>query len=347
MARAVAGVRMFLRADGEGGKRFGNETIRVTPDGTVSVKLPAPLAHLANTPHGRYTLTGRVAFAHRGGQWAERIAADRAVAYSISFDPGRGRWYLSAAWQPAPIPQLSLATALVAGCVGADTNDDHLAAWRLDVHGNPIGPPSRFFYDLSGSAAHRDAQIRHALTRLLHWTSGLGVQAIAVEDLDFTDSKTREKHGRKKRFRQLISRFPTARLRSRLVVMAAEEGIAVIAVDPAYTSRWGGEHWQKPLAARHPKTTRHDAAAVVIGRRAQGHRARRRTPPPPRHQSDGAGHRSAQAPPGDLVREEARPPGTGPAARRPKPPGQRTRATSESNTVRDARTEPEPSPARC
>ncbi|GLY88490.1 hypothetical protein Airi02_064190 [Actinoallomurus iriomotensis] len=48
-----------------------------------------------------------------------------------------------------------------------DTNADHLAAWRLDEHGNPCGEPLRFFYDLSGDAQHRDAQIRHALTRLL------------------------------------------------------------------------------------------------------------------------------------------------------------------------------------
>lgn len=42
--------RRFLQADGESGKRYGNETIRVTPDGEVSIKLPAPLAHLANAP---------------------------------------------------------------------------------------------------------------------------------------------------------------------------------------------------------------------------------------------------------------------------------------------------------
>ena len=36
------------------GKRYGNETIRVTPDGQVTVKLPAGLAHLANDKHGRY-----------------------------------------------------------------------------------------------------------------------------------------------------------------------------------------------------------------------------------------------------------------------------------------------------
>ena len=52
--------RMFLAADGESGKRFGNETIRVTDTGQVSIKLPAPLAHLANAPHGRYLLDATV-----------------------------------------------------------------------------------------------------------------------------------------------------------------------------------------------------------------------------------------------------------------------------------------------
>jgi hypothetical protein len=73
--------RWFLKADGESGKRFGNETIRVAPDGEVSIKPPAPLAHLANAPHGRYALACRVGFRHRGEQWADRIAANRAVAY--------------------------------------------------------------------------------------------------------------------------------------------------------------------------------------------------------------------------------------------------------------------------
>ncbi|WP_203736455.1 hypothetical protein, partial [Catellatospora chokoriensis] len=153
--------RWFLSADGESGKRFGNETIRVTDDGQLSMKLPAPLADLANAPHGRYLLTCRVGFAHRGQQWADRIAADRAVAYRISFDPQRDRWYLTASWQYAPAPTVGLAAALVAGCVGVDANDDHLAAWHLDAHGNPTGAPRRFGYDLSGTADHRDAQVRH------------------------------------------------------------------------------------------------------------------------------------------------------------------------------------------
>jgi IS605 OrfB family transposase len=125
--------------------------------------------------------------------------------------------------------------------LGVDTNADHLAAWRLDTHGNPVGAPLRFGYDLTGTATHRDAQIRHALIRLLHFAKRRSL-AVAVEDLDFAGVKTREKHGGRKRFRKLVSGLPTARLRARLVGMAAELSIPVVAVDPAYTSKWGAQH---------------------------------------------------------------------------------------------------------
>ncbi|MQY09994.1 hypothetical protein SRB5_00980 [Streptomyces sp. RB5] len=332
--------RWFLSADGESGKRFGNETIRVTPGGDVSIKLPAPLAHLANSPHGRYTLTGPVAFAHRGDEWADRVTSDRAVAYRITFDPERGRWYLTAAWTTPPVQTVPLAAAVAGGVVGVDTNADHLAAWRLDPHGNPVGEPRRFAYDLTGPATHRDAQVRHALTRLLHWAARHHL-AIAVEDLDFTAETTREKHGRRKRFRHLIAGMPVAKLRARLVSMAAELGIPVVAVDPAYTSRWGARHWQKPLTTSRRTPTRHDAAAVAIGRRALGHRIRRRTAPPPHDRSDRAGHRTAQAGHGTPGCEETRPRTPGPRTRSAGPDPGRKRATRTPNTVRDVRSEQE------
>ena len=309
--------RWFLQADGESGKWYGNETLRVTPEGRLSIKLPAPLKDLANAPHGRYVLTGTVRFTHRGTEWADRVEVNRAVAYRIHYDPARNRWYVTAAWQTQITSAriIPLEAALADGVIAVDINADHLAAWRLDVHGNPVGNPRRFFYDLSGTADHRDAQVRHALTRLLHWAKTCGVKAIAVEDLDFTAEKTREKHGRRKRFRQLISGMPTGRLRARLSSMADTLGIAVIAVDPAYTSKWGAQHWQKPLTSKNRTTTRHDAAAVAIGRRALGHRIRRRTAPPPQHRSDAVGHRTVQAPSGIPGREGPRPRIPGPRTR--------------------------------
>jgi IS605 OrfB family transposase len=331
--------RWFLQADGESGKRFGNETIRITPQGEVSIKLPAPFASLANAGHGRYVLAARVRFPHRGQEWADRVEANRAVAYRMHYDTGRGRWYVTASWQIPPVKSVPMEAALAHGVIGVDTNADHLAAWRLDAHGNPIGRPRRFGYDLSGSTDHRDAQVRHALSRLLNWAKSCGVTAIAVEDLDFQAEKIREKHGRRRRFRQLISGMPTGRLRARLISMADQTGISIIAVDPAYTSKWGAQHWQKPMATPTHKTTRHDAASIAIGRRAQGHPIRRRTAPPRAHQSDVHGHRTVQARPAVPGREGPRPRIPGPRTRSVPPDAGRTRATRTSKTVRNVRSD--------
>ncbi|MEV5706784.1 IS200/IS605 family accessory protein TnpB-related protein [Actinoallomurus sp. NPDC052274] len=311
--------RRFLQADGESGKRYGNETLRITPEGEISIKLPVPLAHLANARHGRYVLAARVSFPHRGEQWRDRITANQAVAYRIHEDVQRGRWYVTASWTIPAARTVPLESARGGGVISVDTNADHLAAWRLDAHGNPVGAPRRFDYDLTGTTAHRDAQVRHALIRLLHWAKRHDL-AIAIEDLDFTAETTREKHGHRKWFRQLISGMPVRRLRNRLVAMAAELGIPIIAVDPAYTSKWGAQHWQHTLTTSRRPVTRHEAAAVAIGRRALGHPIRRRTAPPPARQSDEQGHRTVQAAPEAPRCEEPRPRILGPRTRSA-PPG--------------------------
>ncbi|MFI6484782.1 IS200/IS605 family accessory protein TnpB-related protein [Nonomuraea sp. NPDC050663] len=329
--------RWHLAADGETGKHLGNETIRVTPDGEVSLRLPAPLAYLANAPRARYVLNARVAFAHRRVEWADRITLRRAVAYRIHLDVARNRWYLTASWQRSPLPDIPLETALAEGVIGVDLNADHLAAYHLDAKGNPVGGPRRFFYDLSGRAPHRDAQVRHALARLLHWARQRGVRAIAVEDLRFAAAKTREAYGHNRRLRQVISGIPTSKLRARLTAMATAYGLAIVAVDPAYTSRWGDEHWRRPLSTGRRTLTRHDAAAVAIGRRAMGLTIRRRAAPPHAHQSDEHGPRTVQAASSAPKREEPRHLVTdrAPEAR---PPGDDcTRETRASTTVRDAR----------
>ncbi|HEY0933692.1 MAG TPA: hypothetical protein VGD91_08120 [Trebonia sp.] len=56
----------------------------------------------------------------------------------------------------------------------------------------------------------------------------------------------------------------------------------MIAVDPAYTSRRGAEHWLTPLREHHPELTGHHAAALTpagTGRR-QAPKPERLTGPP-------------------------------------------------------------------
>jgi IS605 OrfB family transposase len=278
--------RLFLTADGEKEKAWGNETIRWNPDeGWLEVKLPAPLARLANRPHGRYRLSCPVGFTYRGDEVAAQ-AATGAVRYDISHDPARGRWYIDASWKVAPVPAASLEELRQHPAVAIDVNHGHLAAAVVAPDGNVLGTPATIGLDLSGlPAATRDGHLRAAITSLIATARTRGARAIVIEDLDFAGARAegRERHGsrpsrgrRGRSFRRAVAGIPTGKLRDRLVQMAANAGLSVIVVDPAYTSRWAAEYWLRPLREHHPKATGHHAAALVIGRRGLGHRARRR-----------------------------------------------------------------------
>ena len=103
--------RLFLTAGGEKDKALGNETIRWHPgEGWLEIRLPAPLAYLANRPHSRYRLSCGVEFSYRGGEVAAQ-AATGAVRYDISRDPASGRWYLDASWKMSPAPAATLEEA--------------------------------------------------------------------------------------------------------------------------------------------------------------------------------------------------------------------------------------------
>jgi len=261
---------------------FGNLTITVTPDSEVSLRLPKPLEYLANARYGRYVLSGKAVFSYRADEWLARITGGKSVAYAITRKPGKAGRYLTASWATPPEAiavggQPDADVRARGPIVGVDLNDGHFALRHLDTYGNPVGQPHRIDLGLSGPSTRRDAQVRHAITRLIHYTQQQGLGAIAVEDLDFADARTvgRETMGRGprgKHFRKTVAGIPTAVFRNRLTAQASRHRIELFAVNPAYTSAWGDEHWRKP----YQNVTRHEAAATVIGRRAQGFTARRR-----------------------------------------------------------------------
>jgi hypothetical protein len=279
--------RLFLTADGEADKGWGNETIRVHPDeGWLELRLPTPLAHLSNTP-GRaptYRLACPVGFAYRAAEWAAQ-AASGAVAYTIWLDAARGRWYLDASWRLPARPVPSLEELRQHRSLGVDLNVDHLAGWVLSPAGNPFGPPHTIPLGLDEQpTSTRDGHLRAAIADVARLARQHGCRSIVVEDLDFADARHtgRETLGRGKRgrrFRRVVADMPTRKFRELLVGMAANAGLWVVAVDPAWTSVWGGRYWQQPLnqsTKQSVTVSRHHAAAVVIGRRGLGYQARRR-----------------------------------------------------------------------
>ncbi len=293
--------RMFLTADGESGKTGGNETIRVDEAGRLRIKVPAALVDQFGT---HLVIAAPVQFSHRGADWWARVSARQAVRYDITYDPDRRRWYLDASWKTSPEPVPELDELRTGPVLGVDLNADHLAACVLDSSGNPIGEPVTIAVETAGlRASGRDGRVRAAISALLQLAHRQSCSAIVVENLNFAEARAtgRETLGRGqrgKRLRRTIAGIPTRRFRTRLSGMAARHGIAIIGVDPAYTSRWGAQHWRAPLQQQtSDPVTRHHAAAVAIGRRGLGLAIRRRPAGPRTRQRTSAGTSPARPDP--------------------------------------------------
>ena len=208
--------------------------------------------------------------------------ADRAVGYAIRLDPDRERWYITASWSQPPGESPGVKEAAKSGrCLAIDVNSGRVDARILDVHGNPVGRPIRKNIPEKGSSAHCLGALREAVSQLVKWAKQQGVTVIAIEKLNFTDIRTRQR-GRRgkagKTTRRKVCGLPTAKFVHTICSAAYRHGMVVIAVDPAYTSIWGARYWKKPLdRSRRQRGDRHQAAAVVIGRRSQGHSEKRKS----------------------------------------------------------------------
>lgn len=304
--------RMFCTADGESGKAWGNETIRVAPDVspesrrgdcTVTIRLPEPLAHMSNTP-GRaptFLLSAPIRWNHRADEWLARAQAGLSIAYSIALDPERGRWHITATWSLPDIEPPTVAEAATSGrCLAIDVNAGHLDARILDVHGNPIGAPEVVQVPQSGTAAQRLGHLREGVSALLKWARQQGATHAAIEYLDFAEARAlgRQKFRRGasgRTTRRKVCGIATAKFTHTVTSAAHRLCMPVVAVDAAYTSRWGRRWWQQPLnQSRRQRGDGHAAAAVVIGRRSQGHSAKRRHRMHPPRPEDRQGRTSAE-----------------------------------------------------
>ena len=205
VAAAPAGARVRAR-------------LRVSPQD----RLPAPLSHLANRPHGRYRLTCPVEFTYRGDEVAAQ-AMSGAVRYDIACDPARGRWYIDASWKAAPVPAAPLGELRRHPVVAVDLNAGHLAAAVAAADGNLLGTPAAIGLGLAGlPSATRDGRLRAAISALIATAGEHGARAVVIEDLDFAGARAegRERHGsrpsrgtRGRGFRRAVASIPTAAAR--------------------------------------------------------------------------------------------------------------------------------------
>ena len=148
------------------------------------------------------------------------------------------------------------------GCLAVDVNVDHLAVTQVSPDGNPLrtwNVPCQT-YGVSGNRAGN--VVRHAVLRVVTLAKSLGVP-IACENLDFAGKKAALEDERSPRRARMLSSFAYSAILNGLKACAIRHGVAVKAVNPAYTSLIG-----RLKFARRYGLSVHASAALAIGRRA-------------------------------------------------------------------------------
>lgn len=198
------------------------------------MSVPGPVQRKLKVP-ARVQLTHPVPLAHHRVELQGRLHGRPAVRLDLHVEPGRPgeQAMVRIAWVRAGRDALTLAQARLGGLVRGGAQRQPPPRRPARPGRQPVGAPVLIPLLLAGlPASTRDARLRRAITELLTVALSTGARAIAIEDLGFHAEGSRDKHGRNKKFRTLLSGFPTAAFRERLVAMATTAGLTVIAVDP-------------------------------------------------------------------------------------------------------------------
>jgi IS605 OrfB family transposase len=238
----------------------GNQTAQWSPDGTLRLRLPDALFPAGTKDRDKVVVLEGVTF--RYGQAELEAALARGVALTwLLFRRDDGLWVAHVSFEEVPA---ELATDVRCGVVAFDTNADHLAVQMVDRMGNPVGDRLRLPFPVAGTDSDKaTAMVGGAVAFLCRLATVRGY-GIACELLDFSKKKAALKVYGKRHARRL-SGFAYAKLAEFLVARCARDGVDLHQVNPAFTSVIGRTKY-----ARCRAMSAHEAAALVIGRRALG-----------------------------------------------------------------------------
>jgi IS605 OrfB family transposase len=130
-----------------------------------------------------------------------------------------------------PVVQVSFAN----GSIGIDLNADHVAVAYVNRDGS-LEYVRRIAAVMQGkTSGHRRALIYDIVADLVAHALGM---PLVIEDLDFTTKRRRLKDLGDARQARMLSSFGYSRFRTALIACAKRNGVAVMVVNPAWTSDW-------------------------------------------------------------------------------------------------------------
>lgn len=248
----------------------GNQTCTssASEDGTIALRLRLPDAIWRDLGLPKHLAIGPISFGYGHEVIVAAIqahASGRGEALSWRFVRDAKGWRVFVStFQPLD----DTAASFTNGCLAVDMNAGFLAVAIVDAAGNPKGRLTVPMLTQHRRTDQVEATIGDAVARIVALAKKHGVP-VAIEDLDFEAKKTRLREECSPGMARMLSAFVHKTFRAMLERRAAREGVAVIAVNPAYTSLQGRVRFMDRYGL-----SVHHAAALTIGRRAMNHSER-------------------------------------------------------------------------
>ena len=281
--RAARRSHLYARKDTS---RGGNLNLRLGC-ANGGFRLDAALSHLA--PEGHAPRLFGTLFVPETFQLALADHILSGKPYTVELIHGQdGRYRAHISLEPAAVP---VQTDFTLGVLGIDTNPDGLALASIDREGKPQALPENFTIPYPKALGKYPGEVQIEVKQSTIWLGVpelrdargdrrdylIGVVAatavstaqslgkgIALEALDF-----RKDHDTNKAFNRMSTNFPYGKMVEAIDRRAYKQGVAIVSVNPAYTSVIGHHKYQHILGG-----TVHEAAAFTIARRAEGRRER-------------------------------------------------------------------------
>ncbi len=236
----------------------GNQTCTLQPDGSLRLRVPPAL----QGRFGRWVAIPDVRFPYGQGDVEAAVAAGQPITYRFLRRQRKGRsvWYLHTT---VDRPAAKVTTDGRLGALGVDLNPGHIEVAEVDRFGNPLGVRSLPVTLQGRRSAQVKAALGDAVADVVSQAQAAG-KPIVVERLDFREKKARLREASDRQAR-MLSAFAYRQFHQLLRSRAAREGVAVLTVNPAYTSVIGFAKFGSGYGL-----SAHGAAAVAIARRGLG-----------------------------------------------------------------------------
>ena len=241
----TAGNQMFqLRPNTEGGY-----DIRIRKDGKYD-------------SDGRYVY-GKCRFKYLDDELRESLEnRDRPVSYRIKM---RGTKIYLQAIVTLDMAKRPIITTMANGVIGLDFNDGHIDLAETDGRGNLVAM-DRYRLKYHGTGGRAANEMRQVTAEIGKYALSKG-KSIVKEELSFIKKKSQTEKGSGRRYNKMLHTLDYSRYEDDIRNMAVRNGIDLIEVNPAYTSRIA-----KMKYCRTRKIPVHNGAAYVIARRGQGYK---------------------------------------------------------------------------